>query len=99
MNTPEPTQERMTIQEQLDLQQQALTQIYASVEKTRKYILWTGIMNAVVFIIPLIIAIIMISRIIGTFTSSIGDLGAQVPPINAESLQESFEKLEELGFR
>ncbi|MAQ77231.1 hypothetical protein CL684_01785 [Candidatus Campbellbacteria bacterium] len=43
-----------SIQEQLNAQQQALTKIYTSVEKTRKYILWTGIVSAVMFLLPLI---------------------------------------------
>tara|TARA_B100001167_G_C16642850_1_gene244910 strand:- start:324 stop:575 length:252 start_codon:yes stop_codon:yes gene_type:complete len=53
INNMEPNNEP-SIQEQLNAQQQALTKIYTSVEKTRKYILWTGIVSAVMFLLPLI---------------------------------------------
>lgn len=53
MNNME-TNNEPSIQEQLNAQQQALTKIYTSVEKTRKYILWTGIVSAVMFLLPLI---------------------------------------------
>ena len=50
----EPNNEQPSVQEQLNAQQQALAKIYKSVEQTRKYILWTVIGSAVMFILPLI---------------------------------------------
>ena len=90
--------EDLTIQAQLDLQQEALVQIYASVEKTRKYILWTGIMNAVLFILPLIVAAVMLPRIIGTFTTSLDGLTNSTQLVDSIGLEESLERLKELGF-
>ncbi len=38
----------------LAAQEQKLEAIYASVEKTRKYIFWTVVVTAVLFVLPLI---------------------------------------------
>ena len=47
--------EQNDIQKQLEDQQQALVQIYKSVEKTRKYIMWSGIASLAMFVLPLIV--------------------------------------------
>jgi hypothetical protein len=67
-------EESNNIQEQLELQQQALAKIYKSVEQTRKYILWTGIATLVAFVIPLIALAVIIPRVMNTFTESLGGL-------------------------
>jgi hypothetical protein len=63
------------IQEQLNAQQQALVQIYKSTEKTRKIILWSGIFSLAMFLLPLIIVMVMLPKILGTFTGALGSVG------------------------
>lgn len=65
-------EEELSIEQQLQAQQHALTEIYASVEKTRKIILWTGIANLALFVVPLIAALFLLPTIMNTFTSSLG---------------------------
>jgi uncharacterized membrane protein len=67
--------QRETIGEQLQAQQQALTQIYKSVEQTRKIIMWSGIASLVMFVLPLIIFAVALPNIISTLTASAGGLG------------------------
>lgn len=67
-------EENQTIEEQLEIQQQALAKIYKSVEQTRKYILWTGIATIVAFVIPLIALAVIIPRVMNVFTESLGGL-------------------------
>lgn len=43
--------------------------IYASVEKTRKYFLWTLIATVVAFVLPIIAAIIMVPLMLGPLLS------------------------------
>lgn len=64
------------IQEQLSAQQQALVQIYKSTEKTRKILMWSGIVSVAMFVLPLIIVLVMLPKILGTFTASMGGLDA-----------------------
>jgi len=91
-----------SIQEQLNLQQEALAKIYQSVEKTRKIMLWTGVANLAVFVIPLIFAVIALPRIINTFSGSVGGLTGGVQTVSEivdnPSLSESLRRLEGLGF-
>lgn len=49
--------------------------IYESVEKTRKYFLWTMIITLVVLILPLIAMIFVIPSFIGNYTSTINMMG------------------------
>ncbi len=49
--------------------------IYESVEKTRKYILWTGIITLAVVVLPLIGLMFVIPSFIGNYTSTINALG------------------------
>lgn len=85
------------IQKQLDAQQEALTAIYMSVEKTRKYIMWSGIASLIFFIAPLIIFLIMIPRIIGTFTGSLGIDTIQVSDIvTQDRITDTFSALKDL---
>lgn len=87
------------IQEQLEAQQKALTQIYTSVEKTRKYIFWTAVVNFALLIIPLVIILVMLPRIMGIFSGSIDSFlneGSNPQLEERPSLQESLERLQDL---
>lgn len=48
--------------------------IYASVEKTRKYFLWTLIVTLVVFVLPLILLMFAVPAFIGSYTSALSGL-------------------------
>jgi len=99
---PEHKNDFESLQEQLHAQQQALAHIYKSVEKTRKYILWSGIFSIVMFVVPVIIFAFAIPRIIGSFNSAlggfnIGDVSSTVELLSEPSLRESLENLNNLG--
>ncbi len=55
-------------------QQKKIDAIYASVEKTRKYFLWTMIITVALFVLPLIGLVFAIPSFINTY-SNIGNLG------------------------
>lgn len=55
-------------------QDKKLDAIYRSVEKTRKYFLWTLIISVVVFILPLLGLIVVIPQFLSVY-SGLGDLG------------------------
>jgi cell division protein FtsL len=54
----------------LQTQEELLQKVYASVEKTRKYFVWTLIATAVMFILPLIGLMFVIPSFMQTMTSS-----------------------------
>lgn len=56
------------IYKKLEAQEKKLEEIYKSVEKTRKYFLWTLITTLVFFFLPLIGIIFLIPTIISTFS-------------------------------
>lgn len=58
----------------LDKHQELLEEIYSSVEKTRKYFLWTVIISLAVFVIPLIILMFVLPSFINTLTSGLGGI-------------------------
>jgi len=60
------------LQQKLDAQEKMLTGIYISVEKTRKYFLWTMIITVVTILLPIIGLIFMLPMLISTFS----ELGA-----------------------
>lgn len=91
-----------SLQEQLNAQQQALAQIYKSVEKTRKYIFWSGVMNIVVFVLPLIFVAIALPMIMNSFSSALGgftggDISSVSEITTSAGIEESFNNLKELG--
>ncbi len=55
----------------LDMQDELLLKIYTSVEKTRKYFLWTLITSLVVFILPLVGMIFVIPKFLSVYTSNL----------------------------
>ncbi|MEK7200784.1 MAG: hypothetical protein AAB672_01495 [Patescibacteria group bacterium] len=49
--------------------------IYESVEKTRKIIMWTGIITIAVIVLPLIAMMFVIPSFIGNYTDTINMMG------------------------
>lgn len=49
--------------------------IYASVEKTRKYFLWTIIITLLVIALPLLLLAFVVPSFIGGYTSTLDTLG------------------------
>ncbi len=54
-----------------DAQDELLVKIYKSVEKTRKYFLWTLIISLVVFVLPLIGMLFVIPKFLSVYTSTL----------------------------
>jgi len=52
-----------------------INSIYISVEKTRKYFLWTGIITVAVIVLPLIAMIFVLPSFISSYTSNLSGLG------------------------
>lgn len=48
-----------------------INEIYVSVEKTRKYFLWTMIVTLVVFVLPIIGLMLFIPSFISTYTEAL----------------------------
>lgn len=55
----------------LDAQDEILEKIYSSAEKTRKYFLWTLILSAVLFVLPLIGLLFVIPKFLSVYTSGL----------------------------
>lgn len=51
-------------------QDEKLDKIFRSVEKTRKYFLWTIIITVVTFVLPLIIFLVFIPQILKVYSGS-----------------------------
>ena len=64
-----------TIQNKLEELERKVDAIYVSVEKTRKYILWTAIITVAVVVLPLIGFIFVIPSFINTYTTQLETLG------------------------
>lgn len=58
----------------LAAQDELLKKIYISVEKTRKYFLWTLIISVVVFILPLLGLLFVVPTFLNTYLSGLGGL-------------------------
>lgn len=58
------------ITKKLEEQEKKIDAIYVSVEKTRKYFLWTLIATLITFILPLIALIVVIPWFLKTITSA-----------------------------
>jgi len=63
------------ILKRLEEQEQKIDLIYASVEKTRKYFLWTLIISAGAILLPLIGIIALIPWLLSTLSSAYSGLG------------------------
>jgi len=66
--------EESDISRKLEEQDKKLDKIYRSVEKTRKYFLWTLLISVAFVVLPLLGLIIMIPQIL-SYYSSLSDLG------------------------
>lgn len=53
-------------------EERKLEQIFGSVEKTRKYFLWTLIISVALFVVPLIALLLIIPRFLSVYTSNLG---------------------------
>jgi len=51
-----------------------IDEIYASVEKTRKYFLWTMVITLVVVVLPLIAMMFVIPSFLGNYTTTLETL-------------------------
>ena len=51
-------------------QEKKLEAIWRSVEKTRKYFLWTIIITVVTFVLPLIAFMVLIPKVLSVYTNS-----------------------------
>ena len=60
------------IEQKLTEQDKKLDQIYASVEKMRKYFLWTMIITIATIVLPLIGLVFAIPFLLSTLTSAYG---------------------------
>lgn len=60
------------LRKQLEAQDEKLERIYQSVEKTRKYFLWTMIATLVTFVLPLIGLIFAVPFFLSTLSSAYG---------------------------
>ena len=59
----------------LDELEKKIDAIYISVEKTRKYLLWTFIATVVVFVLPLIGLAFVVPSFLDNYTNTINTLG------------------------
>ncbi len=59
------------ILEKLEMQEKKIDAIYISVEKTRKYFLWTMIITVVTIVLPLIAAVVLIPWMLGSYMSAL----------------------------
>jgi hypothetical protein len=49
--------------------------IYKSVEKTRKIMLWTGIISLAVIVLPLIVMMFVLPSFLSNYTNTLNSLG------------------------
>ncbi len=60
------------LKKKLEAQDERLEQIYQSVEKTRKYFLWTMIATLVAFVLPLIGLVFAVPFFLSTLSTAYG---------------------------
>ncbi|MFH1392526.1 MAG: hypothetical protein ABIG90_02500 [bacterium] len=58
----------------LDAQDELLKKIYKSVEKTRKYFLWTFIVSLALFVLPLLGLLLFMPKFLSIYNSGLGGL-------------------------
>jgi len=59
----------------IQVQEAKLDSIYASVEKLRKYFLWTLIITVATVVLPLLVLVFMLPWLMGTLGAAYGGLG------------------------
>ena len=62
------------ILKKLEEQDKKIDAIYVSVEKTRKYFLWTMVITIATVVLPIIVLIILLPWLINTLTSAYSGL-------------------------
>jgi len=62
------------ILKRMKVQEEKIDQIYRSVEKTRKYFLWTLLATVIMFILPFLGIIVAIPWFIGVMSSAYGGM-------------------------
>jgi len=62
------------ILKRMKVQEEKIDQIYRSVEKTRKYFLWTLLATIIMFILPFLGIIVAIPWFIGVMSSTYGGM-------------------------
>lgn len=77
MNSEQNNTNTSSVEYRLQGLEQKVDMVYASVEKTRKYFMWTLIITLVAFVVPLIGLVFAIPSFLGSYTSAIQgvDLG------------------------
>lgn len=63
------------INKKIDELEKKIDDIYLSVEKIRKYFLWTGIITAAVIVLPLIGLIFALPSFMNSYINTLGGLG------------------------
>ncbi|MBZ1356370.1 MAG: hypothetical protein KY054_01165 [Candidatus Nealsonbacteria bacterium] len=56
------------ILEKIEAQSKRIEEIYASIEKIKKYLLWTFIATVAMVILPIIVFILIIPRLLGVLS-------------------------------
>lgn len=58
----------------LEEQDKKIEAIFNSVEKTRKYILWTAIVTLALFVLPLIGLMFAVPKVLNTYTTTLENM-------------------------
>ncbi len=56
----------------LEVQEEIIMRTYASVEKMRKYMMWTGIITVAFIVLPMVGLIFVIPKFMDTYSSILG---------------------------
>lgn len=59
------------VKRRFEVQDELLERIYASVEKTRKYFMWTLIITVVLFVLPLLGMLFVIPQFLSGYSSGL----------------------------
>lgn len=59
----------------LDAIEAKAEQAFRAAESARKYLVWTGIITTVLFVVPLVGLLLAVPQFIGSYTSSFESLG------------------------
>ncbi|MEY4440422.1 MAG: hypothetical protein RLY49_48 [Candidatus Parcubacteria bacterium] len=63
------------IKQLIEAQQKKIDEMYATMEKIRKYMQWTLIATVVFFVLPLLAAVFIVPFAISSYTATLGGLG------------------------
>ena len=65
----------MSMEQKLIELEQKIDKIYVSVEKTRKYFMWTGIITLLIIVVPLILMTLVLPSFISNYVGNLSGLG------------------------